>query len=117
VTTSGEPQVAWIAIEYGAVVCGADGTQIGTMKEVAGDEEHDIFDGLVITTPGSEPPRYIPAERVKGIWPQRIETDLSGDEAASLSAHQPSKVTKWHPDSGRSFGDRVRRAFHELFRR
>ena len=115
--STSEPQVAWIAIEYGAVVCAADGTEIGTMKEVAGDEEHDIFDGLVLTTPGSETARYIPAERVQGIWPHRIQTDLSADEAASLSEHRPSKVTRWHPDRGRSFGDRVRRAFHELFRR
>jgi hypothetical protein len=112
--SSSEPQVAWIAIEAGAVVHAADGSQVGTMREVAGDEEHDIFDGLVVTTAGSETPRYIAAERVKGIWPTRIETDLSADEASSLPEHKASKVTRWHADSDRSFGARVKRAWNAL---
>jgi hypothetical protein len=115
--SSAEPQVAWIAIEQGAVVHAADGSQIGTMREVAGDEEHDIFDGLVVTVSGSDTPRYIAAERVKGIWPTRIETDLGPDEAAHLAEHKATKMTRWHPDHDRSFGARVRRAFNELFRR
>jgi hypothetical protein len=117
VSASDRPQVAWIAIEHGAVVCAADGSQIGTMSEVAGDEEHDIFDGLVLTTHDSEAPRYIAAERVKGIWPDRIETDLSADEAARLPTYTASKVTHWHADRDRGFGARVKRAWHELFRR
>jgi hypothetical protein len=115
--SSAEPQVAWIAIEAGAVVHAADGSEIGTMKEVAGDEEHDIFDGLVVNTPGSETPRYIAAERVKGIWPKRIETDMGPDEAADLPEHKATKMTRWHPDHDRSFGARFRRALNELFRR
>ena len=116
-TGSDEPQVAWIAVEAGAAILGVDGAQVGTMKEVAGDEEHDIFDGLVVTVPGSETPRYIAAERVKGIWPTRIETDVSPEEAADLPEHKATKMTRWHPDRDRSFGARVRRAFNELFRR
>jgi hypothetical protein len=115
-TAGGEPQVAWIAIEAGAVVQAADGSQIGTMKEVAGDEEHDIFDGLVVATQGSETPRYVPAERVKGIWPMRIETDLSADEASRLAAYQEPQVTRWRADEDRGFWARVKRAVHELFR-
>jgi hypothetical protein len=116
VSTS-EPQVAWIAIEVGAVVRAADGSTVGTMKEVAGDEEHDIFDGLVVTVQGSETPRYIPAERVKGIWPHRIDTDLTPAEASSLPPHRAQRVTHWHADDGRGFGARVKRAWRELFRR
>jgi hypothetical protein len=114
VSGASEPQVAWIAIEAGAVVHADDGSQIGTMREIAGDEEHDIFDGLVVTTPGSETPRYIAAERVKGIWPTRIETDLSPHEASSLPVHKATKMTRWHADSDRSFGARVKRAWNTL---
>jgi len=111
---SAESQVAWIAIETGAVVHAADGSRIGTMKQVAGDEEHDIFDGLVVTTPASETPRYIAAERVTGIWPMRIETDLDADEAASLPEHKAQRVTRWHADDDRGFGARVKRAWNAL---
>jgi hypothetical protein len=95
---AGPPQVAWIAIDEGAVVVGAD-------------EGHDIFDGLVL-----DGDRYVAAERVKGIWPDRIETDLSAAEIGSLPPFKPSPTTEWHPDDG-GFGTRLRRAWHELFRR
>jgi hypothetical protein len=108
---AGQPQVAWIAIDEGAVVVGADGTRAGIVKEVAGDEGHDIFDGLVL-----DGDRYVAAERVKGIWPDRIETDLSAAEIGSLPPFKPSPTTEWHPDDG-GFGTRLRRAWHELFRR
>ena len=113
-TGSDEPQVAWIAVEAGAAVLGADGAQVGTMKEVAGDEEHDIFHGLVVTSPGVEGDRYIPAERVTGIWPGRIQTDLTADEARALPPYKASPVTEWHADEGGGFGDRMRRAWHAL---
>jgi hypothetical protein len=113
-TGSDEPQVAWIAVESGAAVLGADGAQVATMEEVAGDEEHDIFDGLVVATPGADGARYIAAERVKGIWPGRIQTDLTPDEARALPPYKASPVTEWHADEGGGFGARMRRAWKAL---
>ena len=113
-TGSDEPQVAWIAIEAGASVIGANGAQVATMKEVAGDEEHDIFHGLVVTSPGAEGDRYIPAERVTCIWPRRIETDLTTDEARALPPYKASPVTEWHAHEGGGFGTRMRRAWNAL---
>jgi len=109
---SGEPQVAWIAIELGAVVVAADGSQMGTIKEIAGDEARDIFDGLVL-----EGDRYVAAERVKGIWPERVETDLTAAEAGSLPPYKATPTTEWHADEGGGFGARMRRAWHDLFGR
>lgn len=68
-STEGEQQVAWIAIEQGAVVVAADGSEIGKVKEVAGDEEHDIFDGLVVSHSRFGAARYVASERVKAICP------------------------------------------------
>ena len=111
---SGEPQCAWIAINQGAVVTAADGSEIGTIKEIAGDETHDIFDGLVVEHSRFDSPRYIAAERVKGIWPDRVETDLTVAEVDSLSPYSEPKVTEWHADDDRGFGARVRRAWRAL---
>ncbi len=113
-STSGEPQCAWIAIQEGAVVTAADGTEIGHLKEVAGDENADIFDGLVLVHSGHGTDHYIAAERVKAIWPDRVETDLSPPEAASLPAYEEPRVTTWHADDDRGFGARLRRAWHAL---
>jgi hypothetical protein len=109
-----EPQVAWIAVEEGAAVLAADGSRVGSMKEVAGDEEHDIFHGLVVTSPGVDGDCYIPAERVTGIWPTRVQTDLTPEEAKSLPPYKASQVTRWDADEGGGFGARVKRAWNAL---
>ena len=114
---TGEPQVSWMAIEPDASVVASDGSQIGTLKRVAGDESHDIFDGLVVSCPGLEGERYLAAERVKGIWANRVETDLTPQEAHALQPFEESKVTQWRPDRDDSFGARVKRAWNALIGR
>jgi hypothetical protein len=114
VNTPGEPQCAWIAIDQGAVVSAADGNEVGTIKEIAGDESADIFDGLVVEHSRFGSPRYIAAERVKGIWPDRVETDLTAAEVEALPPYTEPKVTEWHADDDRGFGARMRRAWHAL---
>jgi sporulation protein YlmC with PRC-barrel domain len=116
VSSTGQPQVAWIAIDAGAVVVAADGSEIGKVKEVAGDEEHDIFDGLVVSHSRLGGDRYVASERVKGIWPDRVETDLSPQEAEGMPAYRESKTTEWHADGG-GLGTRLRLALRDLFGR
>ena len=113
-STPDDPQVAWIAIDAGAVVTAADGSEVGTVTEIAGDETHDIFDGLVVEHARFDSPRYVAAERVKGIWPDRIETDLTAADAESLPPYSAPKVTEWHADDDRGFGARMRRAWRAL---
>jgi hypothetical protein len=114
---TGEPQVSWMAIEPGAAVVAADGSEIGTLKQVAGDDARDIFDGLVVSHGTLEGDRYIAAERVKCIYTNRVETDLTPQEASALEPFQQSPVTEWHPDHDNSFGARLRRAWHAFTRR
>jgi hypothetical protein len=110
--------VAWTAIEPNTAVVGAGGIQVGRIVQVAGDENADIFDGLVVTASGLEGKRYIPAERVKSIWVDRVETDLSADEATHLETwSEPPTTTVWHADEGGGFGARMRRAWNALLGR
>lgn len=111
---SGEPQVAWIAIDQDAIVVAADGSEIGKVKEVAGDEEHDIFDGLVVKHSRFGRDGYIASERVKAIWPDRVETDLTPQEAETLPEYREPRETTWHADTG---AGRLKRAFRDLFGR
>ncbi|HKT43988.1 MAG TPA: hypothetical protein VJQ85_04245 [Gaiellaceae bacterium] len=58
--------VAWTMIEPGWSVVDASGEEIGTIAEVEGDENLDIFDGIKVRK-GMDilsEPRYIPAEQV-----------------------------------------------------
>ncbi len=113
----GPDPVAWTALDEGALVVAADGSEVGLLKEVVGDEEADIFDGLVLEHAKHGTSHYIPSERVKGIWPDRVETDLTPEEAASLPDYEEPSVTTWHADTGGGFGSRMKRAWHDLFGR
>jgi rRNA processing protein Gar1 len=59
---SGEPDpVSWLLIERGWKVLDADGNKVGKVDEVLGDEQSDIFHGLIVN--GEE----ILAERIPEI--------------------------------------------------
>jgi hypothetical protein len=114
-STEQPDRVAWTALDAGAVVVAADGSEVGKVKEVAGDKEADIFDGLVVTHSRHGSSHYIASERVKSIWPDRVETDLTPEEAGSLPSYEEPKVTTWHAGEGGGFGARLRRAGKDLF--
>jgi hypothetical protein len=86
--------VAWIMIEPGWKVVAADGTEIGRIHEVAGDENIDIFDGLVITNSVLGPKKYVPAEVVGDIYEGEVRLKLTGDEVERLSEYEAPGVSE-----------------------
>jgi hypothetical protein len=117
VSASDEAAVSWKGIDRDAAVVAADGQEIGRVTEIAGDEEADIFDGLVVAPRAGGPPRYVGAERVGRVSPDRVETDLSAEEAVSLPEYKEPVSVTWRADEGRGFGARLRAAFKDLFGR
>ncbi len=120
-STSDTPQVSWKGIEAGARLVATDGHEIGRVEEVAGDVQADIFDGLVVSLArrhsGHHDRRYLAAERVRRIWPDRVEVDLDADEAARLPAYTEPKSITWRASEGGRVTDRLRSAFKDLFGR
>lgn len=102
-----EPKVSWMAIEKGAVVRGPSGEDIGTVSEIAGDPEADIFSGLVVSLSRLSANRFLPAERVTGIWPDRIETSVSAEDAERLEDYAEPVAERWQ--SSDDFMTRLRR--------
>jgi hypothetical protein len=102
-------EVSWMVIEKGALVLGADGEEIGKVNEVAGDAEADIFSGLVVSLSRLGADRFLPSERVTGIWPDRVETSVTAEEAERLTEYQEPVAERWQvPDD---FMTRLRRLF------
>src|SRR2546422_11557281 len=54
-------------IRVGWKVLAADGSEVGEVDEVAGDDTEDIFDGLAIARSSFGKPRYVPAGEGAGI--------------------------------------------------
>jgi hypothetical protein len=98
-----------MAIEQGARVLASDGVEIGTVREIAGDAEADIFSGLVVSVSRLGANRFLPAERVTGIWPDRIETSVTAAQAEQLPEYHEPVAERWQtPDD---FMTRLRRLF------
>lgn len=73
--------VSWFLIEPGWEVVDRDGRSLGEVREVVGDQDADIFDGLHVTAPGGDE-HYYPAERVGSIVERRVEVDAAAVDAA-----------------------------------
>jgi hypothetical protein len=101
------PQVSWKAIERDAVVRASDGEEMGKVVEVAGDPDADIFNGLVVTLGMLDAARYVPAEKVTGIWPDRVEVALTAAELESAPEYEEPVAERWAPPD--DFMSRLRR--------
>jgi uncharacterized protein YrrD len=76
--------VSWLVIEPGWEVVTADGERVGEVKEVVGDTNADIFDGLSVSTGLLKREKYVPSERVSEIVEGQVRLDLANDDFERL---------------------------------
>ena len=79
--------VSWMLIEAGWTVVGRDGERLGSVHEVIGDSNADIFNGLAVSPGMLRGSRYVPAERVVAIVDGRVEVDVRAAEFKRLAEH------------------------------
>jgi hypothetical protein len=84
--------VSWFVIERGWEVVGSDESKVGTVEEVLGDPEHDIFDGLSVATGVLGKPRYVAAELVQEIVEGSVHLSIGRDEAERLDAYDAPRA-------------------------
>jgi hypothetical protein len=71
--------VSWKVIEHGWAVVDAKGADLGTVHEVVGDENADIFSGLVIHH-GLLAKKDVPSELVGAIVEGQVQLTLTKAE-------------------------------------
>jgi uncharacterized protein YrrD len=76
--------VSWKVVERGWAVYDREGEQVGTVHEIAGDEEHDIFDGFGIKTSTFGAVKYVPAEIVESIAVGEVRLKIPGSQVTPL---------------------------------
>lgn len=81
-----EIPLAWTAVVADTPVRTADGTQVGTVGEVIGSVDDDIFHGIVVLVDTSAHEVLVPAADVSEITDRRIVITLSPDEVRALPA-------------------------------
>ena len=81
--SNGDP-VSWLMIEPGWKVVDAQGHDVGSVDEVAGDSNDDIFNGLSISMSLLGKPLYVPSEQVGTITEGRVHLKLTKDQIEHL---------------------------------
>jgi hypothetical protein len=110
----GDP-VSWLMIRPGWKVCAADGTAVGQVDEVAGDEGADIFGGLAIATSALGKPKYVPAESVGPITEGRVVLTLTKEQVDGLGEFlEPATSAEIEPDDHRGLGESIGAEAREL---
>jgi hypothetical protein len=93
--------VSWRVIKPGWKVEAADGSQVGEVDEVAGDDNADIFNGLAIAMTALGHPRYVPSESVAEIVDGAVRLSLSPAEIEQLDEYElPPTSLEVEPGSG-----------------
>jgi hypothetical protein len=107
--------VSWFMIRPGWKVVAADGSEVGAVDEVAGDDGHDIFDGLAIATSAFGKPRYVPSEQVGQIFEGEVHLLLTRDQADALGEYlEPPTTAEIEPDSKSGVGESLGADVREL---
>jgi hypothetical protein len=78
--------ISWRSVVYGTPVLAADGTPVGTVREVLGSDAEDIFHGIRLTLP-DERDVMLPAEAVAGMTTAAVTADLPPDAINSLDPY------------------------------
>ena len=81
--------VSWLLVEEGWTVVGADGEKLGSVEDVIGDPDRDIFSGLAVRSGLLGKVHYVPAERVRQILEGSIELDVDRRGLEELDEHEP----------------------------
>lgn len=83
----GADPVSWTVIEEGWDVAASDGETVGTVHEVVGDANIDIFTGLAVSPGVLRSSRFVPSERVREIVDGRVTLDLGADAFERLDEY------------------------------
>jgi hypothetical protein len=81
--------VAWTVVEAGWKVVDSAGAQVGTIDQVVGDPELDIFDGLSVRKGADilSRPKYVPSEQVGPIEEGTVHLTIDANAFAELEGY------------------------------
>ena len=90
--------VSWLQIAQGWSVVTSDGVSFGSVTQVEGDKQEDIFDGLAVQPAPQDQIVYVPGEQVGLIYPGRVTLKIASAQTDTLEPFQaPPPETKWLP--------------------
>lgn len=79
--------IAWTALESGTPVVAEDGSEVGKVSKVVGDENKDIFSGILFRAGFFDSEHFIPGDLVEDITPQGVRVRISAQAAKELGPY------------------------------
>ena len=83
-----ETPVAWNVLPRDAIVVAVDGSEIGRVMHVLGDQQEDIFHGLAVRRAEDGRTVEIDWPRIKRMTDQHVVTDVAAAEVDSLPPYR-----------------------------
>lgn len=113
--TASDDPVSWLLIRPGWKVVASDGAELGEVDEVAGDDEHDLFDGLAVATSRLGKPRYVPSEDVGEITQGVVRLTVTQAEAERYGEYlEPATSAEIEPDGKGGVGEKIEADVREV---
>lgn len=107
--------VSWLMIKPGWKVLAEDGSEIGFVDEIVGDDTEDIFDGLAVAESALGKPRYVLAEQVVEISDGVVRLSLTREQAGQLGEFRnPATSEEIEPDSSKGIGESLGSEIREV---
>jgi hypothetical protein len=106
-------RISYQALAKGVPVKASGGEQIGTVEHVLQVPELDVFDGIVLRTPGGL--RFADADQVADITDRYVLLNLPAGEAERLG--QPQAPAVYHADPSEHAGSSLHDWFGRMFGR
>lgn len=88
-----DDDVSWLRTPYRAPVLDAAGSPIGTAESLLGDEQEDIFHGIVVKLHEGGALRVVPASATTRITRTTIQTSVPSGQASAL---EPYHEERWY---------------------
>ena len=111
---NGDP-LSWLMIRPGWKVLASDGTEVGEVDEIAGDDTEDIFDGLAVATTSFGKPRYVRSEQVGSITDGVVHLTIDGVAAQRLEEYlEPATSAEIEVDNKGGLGETLHADVREL---
>jgi uncharacterized protein YrrD len=80
---------SWMTLKKGTPVVAADGTEVGKVTEVVGDEQQGIFSGITVSPGLLAENRFVRASFVDDMTDERVSLAIASHELESRTEQPP----------------------------
>jgi hypothetical protein len=79
--------IAWLAVREETPVRSADGQPVGTLADLLGSDQDDIFHGIIVHLDSDGRQVFVPADDVTLMTPSYLDVAFTADQLRAMPEH------------------------------